>query len=177
MQHNALNLLRSGSEYVLNKAKGYFLPKIGNLIGKGIDIGSDYISPKYSKKVSDLFDSIHGVVKDSNYSQKFPSEVIYPSMNANFGVGTLGTRELASAFIGDRQGLAEHYEKIEHNPEPSIFRQAKERMPMSLMLPEKKRKKRRAPKKKIPTYLLEEEQFGEEIYGPKKKRRIYKPTI
>lgn len=76
-------------------------------------------------------------------------------------------------FVGDRQALAENKDIVLRNPEPepSIFRNTGKRMPIELMLPEKRseRKKRMVKDKKIPMYLREEEQFGQMIYGPKKK--------
>ena len=87
------------------------IPTINNIIGIGLDIAKS-IFPSFlpDDKLTKAFETLHHIADIANRI------VVPPSSNAAYGLGTLGPKEPAPAFIGDRQELIEDHEIIQHNP-------------------------------------------------------------
>ena len=179
MLQNALNMIRGRSNE--------FGTKIDSIVNKGFNAVGNIgrLISRHSDKVPKIFNVLHGIADLIDYPiDRVPIQFIPPKQNAAYGVGTLGPRELAPAFIGDRQENAEEFEIIARNPrsrtQQTYIRKKKkidtrkvkkrEKMPTTKKVVIKR-------KKKVP--VVKKVTSSRKIKAPQKikKRRKYKSSI
>ncbi len=120
MIRSATDIIR-GLYHGAKGASNYFKPIVGSVLRKGSHLFSKV--PGFLSEAKETTDTYLPYVKDfvelyrgirDPHDIKAPT--IGPSPNAAFGVGTLGPRDPAPAFIGDDQEDVEYMERIMHNP-------------------------------------------------------------